>query len=277
MRKAIVTVLMAVVITVAVPVVSAPVYGTPVTLYPGQLTVGVSLPSQGFETGIANGAHVIYAQGLDIDLALAIAKSLGLRRVQFVQSSFSNLLSAGKKPWDIAVAQITITSARSRNLTFSQPYMTVDQGVLAAKGVSPVPTSLAGLRSLQLCALLGSTGADVAKNAHRTVQARFAGDERSHPDAGPPKQRVSGHGLRRAVSRCDEVAGAQLLRPVCRADPDRRALRDRHAQGEPDCRAGGRGPRRTHRRGYGPTAGKSMAGCRPGQVARTSLTAAEEG
>ena len=163
MRKAIVTVLMAVVIAVAAPVVSAPVYGAPATLYPGQLTVGVSLPSQGFETGIANGAHVIYAQGLDIDLALAIARSLGLRRVQFVQSSFSNLLSAGKKPWDIAVAQITITSARSRNLTFSQPYMTVDQGVLAAKGVSPVPTSLAGLRSLQLCALLGSSGADVAK------------------------------------------------------------------------------------------------------------------
>ena len=56
MRKAIVTVLMAVVIAVAAPVVSAPVYGAPVTLYPGQLTVGVSLPSQGFETGIANGA-----------------------------------------------------------------------------------------------------------------------------------------------------------------------------------------------------------------------------
>src|SRR5271156_5546302 len=98
MRKAIVTVLMAVVIAAAAPVASAPVYsapvyGAPVTLYPGQLTVGVSLPSEGFETGIANGAHVIYAQGLDIDLALAIAKSLGLRRVQFVQSSFSNLLS----------------------------------------------------------------------------------------------------------------------------------------------------------------------------------------
>ena len=170
MRKAavnvlipVVTVLMAIVMTVAVPVASAPVYGTPVTLYPGQLTVGVSLPSEGFETGVASGPDVIYAQGFDIDLALAVAKSLGLRRVQFVQSSFSNLLTAGKKAWDMAVAQITITSARSRNLTFSQPYMTVDQGVLAAKGVSPVPTSLAGLRSLQLCALLGSTGADVVK------------------------------------------------------------------------------------------------------------------
>ena len=62
MRKAavnvlipVVTVLMAIVMTVAVPVASAPVDGTPVTLYPGQLTVGVSLPSEGFETGVASG------------------------------------------------------------------------------------------------------------------------------------------------------------------------------------------------------------------------------
>jgi polar amino acid transport system substrate-binding protein len=125
--------------------------------------VGVSLPSEGFETGIANGTHVIYAHGFDIDLAQAIANRLGLRRVQFVQSSFSNLWTAGKKPWDIAVAQITITAPRSRNVTFSQPYMTVDQGVLGTISLSPVPTSLAGLRPLQLCALRGSTGADVVK------------------------------------------------------------------------------------------------------------------
>jgi ABC-type amino acid transport substrate-binding protein len=164
MRKPVIVVLMALVMALATPLaVAAPVQGAPVTLYPGQLTVGVSLPSEGFETGIANGSHVIYARGFDIDLALDIANRLGLRRVQFVQSSFGNLLTAGKKPWDMAVAQITITSTRSRNLTFSQPYMTVDQGVLAAKGLSPVPTSLAGLRSLQVCALAGSTGADVAK------------------------------------------------------------------------------------------------------------------
>ncbi len=142
---------------------TAPAQAVPVTLTPGQLTVGVSLPSEGFETGVARGTHVIYAQGLDIDLALAIAKRLGLARAEFVQSQFGNLVSAGKKPWDIAVAQITITSARRRNVTFTQPYMTVDQGVLAAKTVSPAPTSLAGLRALQICALRDSTGADVAK------------------------------------------------------------------------------------------------------------------
>jgi ABC-type amino acid transport substrate-binding protein len=134
----------------------------PATITRGQLTVGVSLPSEGFEIGVARGTHVTYAQGFDIDLARAVAKNLGLSRVQFVQSPFSSLLSGGKKPWDIAVAQITITKDRSRNVAFSEPYMTVDQGVLAAKNLSPVPTTEAGLRSLQLCALRDSTGADVA-------------------------------------------------------------------------------------------------------------------
>jgi ABC-type amino acid transport substrate-binding protein len=159
MKAVVVSVLLAVTLAVAVPAQAAPP-----TVAPGQLTVGVSLPSEGFETGVAKGSHVIYAQGFDIDLAIAVAKRLDLPHVQFVQSPFSGLLSAGKKPWDMAVAEITITNARSANVSFSQPYMTVDQGVLAATTVNPVPTSLAGLRSLQLCALRDSTGAVVANS-----------------------------------------------------------------------------------------------------------------
>ncbi len=161
-RTVVAGVLAAAAMAASAPATMAIAASPPPTITRGQLTVGVSLPSEGFEVGVARGTDVIYAQGFDIDLARAVAKSLGLSRVQFVQSPFGNLLSSGKKPWDIAVAQITITTARSHNISFSQPYMTVDQGVLAAKDLSPVPTSLAGLRGLQLCALQDSTGADVA-------------------------------------------------------------------------------------------------------------------
>jgi polar amino acid transport system substrate-binding protein len=133
------------------------------TITPGELTVGVSLPSEGFEVGVAAGDHVIYAQGFDIDLARALAKQLGLAQVTFVQSPFGRLFSSGGKPWDIAVAQITITDQRRRTADFTQSYMTVDQGVLVAQTVAPVPRTLAGLRSLRVCALSKSTGADVAK------------------------------------------------------------------------------------------------------------------
>ena len=151
-----------VVLVALVSVAAAPAAGPPATVTPGQLTVGVSLPSEGFEVGVAKGSQVLYAQGFDVDLARALAKRLGLARVAFVQSPFGRLFSFGAKPWDLAVAQITITDQRRRTAEFTQPYMNVDQGVLAAQTVSPVPTTLAGLRSLRICALGKSTGADAA-------------------------------------------------------------------------------------------------------------------
>ena len=134
----------------------------PATVTPGQLTIGVSLPSEGFEVGVAKGSQVVYAQGFDIDLGRALAKRLGLKAA-FVQSPFGRLFSFGTKPWDVAIAQITITDQRQRTAEFTQPYMSVDQGVLAAQTVSPVPRTIADLRSLRICALAKSTGAEVAK------------------------------------------------------------------------------------------------------------------
>jgi ABC-type amino acid transport substrate-binding protein len=154
-----ITVLLLALVVAAAAAGAAP----PATVTPGQLTVGVSLPSEGFEVGVAKGDQVTYAQGFDIDLARALAKRLGLSRVAFVQSQFGRLFSSGAKPWDVAIAQITITDQRRRTAEFTQPYMSIDQGVLASQAVSPAPATLADLRSLRICALAKSTGADVAQ------------------------------------------------------------------------------------------------------------------
>lgn len=135
----------------------------PPTQVPGQLTIGVSLPSEGFQVGVVKGPQVLWAQGLEIDLARALASKLGLERTSFVQSRFDRLYSAGAKPWDVAIAEITITPERRRTSAFSRSYMSVDQGVLAAQTLRRVPKTMAGLRSLQLCALRKSTGAEVAR------------------------------------------------------------------------------------------------------------------
>jgi polar amino acid transport system substrate-binding protein len=134
------------------------------TITPGQLTVGVSLPSDGFEVGVVNGSQVLYAQGFDIDLARALAKRLNLSRVEFVQSRFDRLFSAGPKPWDLAIAQITITPRRSLTADFTRPYLRADQGVLVSQTVSSVPRTLASLRRLRICALSKSTGAETASS-----------------------------------------------------------------------------------------------------------------
>ncbi|MCP9486129.1 MAG: ABC transporter substrate-binding protein [Gaiellaceae bacterium MAG52_C11] len=130
----------------------------PPTKTPGELLVGLAMPSAGFQVGAVRGRDVVFAKGFEIDLARELAKRLELRRVRFVNEPlFSTLLVAGRKEWDVALAQISVTSARAKRVDFSSPYLAVDQGVLVRAGL-PRPGSLAALRSLQLCAERASTG-----------------------------------------------------------------------------------------------------------------------
>jgi len=155
---------LAVAVSTLVVGVSAALAATPPeTQSPGRLTVGVSLPSEGFQVGVVKGSEVLYAQGLEIDLARALAARMSLQGATFVQSRFDRLFSAGQKPWDVAIAEITITPERRRSVSFSRSYMSVDQGVLTAQTLRSVPKTIAGLRRLQLCALTKSTGAVVAE------------------------------------------------------------------------------------------------------------------
>ena len=130
----------------------------PPTKTPGELLVGLAMPSAGFQVGAVRGRDVVLAKGFEIDLARELAKRLAIPRVRFVNEAlFSTLLVAGRKDWDIALAQISITPARAQRVDFSSPYLTADQGVLLRLGLKP-PTSIAALRSLQLCAERASTG-----------------------------------------------------------------------------------------------------------------------
>jgi ABC-type amino acid transport substrate-binding protein len=83
-----------------------------------------------------------------------------VKTVRFVNEPlFSRLVAKGPKPWDFAIAAITITEARQANVGFTAPYMTADEGVLARRGLSTVPTTLAALSKLQLCSERATTGA----------------------------------------------------------------------------------------------------------------------
>lgn len=129
------------------------------TQTPGVLAVALNMPSQGFQIGAVAGSRVVLARGFEIDLARAIASRLGVGRVRFVQvNSFPALLTPGPKTWDMALAEITITPARGRNVDFSLPYLSADQGVLLAKGVR-VPRSIGALAALRVCSIRGTTSA----------------------------------------------------------------------------------------------------------------------
>jgi len=134
----------------------------PATQTPGTLTVGLNMPSDGFQVGAVAGRSVVAARGLEIDLARAIEGRLAIGALALMQEPrFTQILAPGPKPWDMALAQVTITDARKANVDFSVPYLTADQGVLLSLQTTARPASIADLRGLRLCAQKGSTGADL--------------------------------------------------------------------------------------------------------------------
>jgi polar amino acid transport system substrate-binding protein len=136
----------------------------PPTLKAGTLIVGMTVPSPGFEVGTFKGTTIINPKGMEVDLAKALAKGLGITKIQwYYLSSFPKSYAPGPKPYDMYFGQETITPERSKNVDFSVPYIQADQGVLVRKGLSPLPKSIADLKKLKLCAAAGTTGATYIK------------------------------------------------------------------------------------------------------------------
>jgi polar amino acid transport system substrate-binding protein len=136
----------------------------PETVAPGVLTVALNLPSPGFQAGaVRPNNRVVAPRGLEIDLARSLATRLGLRRVRFVnEPSFKRLLAHGSKPWDIALAEVTITDERRRSVDLSQPYLRADQGILLRKGLS-APGRLGALAPLRICVQRGTTSVAIVR------------------------------------------------------------------------------------------------------------------
>lgn len=134
----------------------------PPTLVPGQLTVGLSMPSEGFQVGSVIGDDVVFARGLEIDLARQLGAQMELPNVRFKQAKeFPELFSANPHPWDIGIGQISILAIRKQTTDFSLAYMRADQGVLMSRFTRAKPRTLAALKPLKLCAERQSTGASI--------------------------------------------------------------------------------------------------------------------
>jgi polar amino acid transport system substrate-binding protein len=131
------------------------------TLTTGKLVVGFDVPAPAFWNGQLTGSTLKNPSGFEYGLALDVAKQLGISQsnVTFKRAPFATILLAGKKPYDFAMEETTITPQRAQVIGFSSPYFDANQGVLIAKGV-PKPENIAALKSLQTCAQAATTGLD---------------------------------------------------------------------------------------------------------------------
>jgi polar amino acid transport system substrate-binding protein len=133
----------------------------------GTLVVALNLPSPGFQVGAVEGEQVVFAKGFEVELTRALAQELGVRTELVQVDRFRELLAPGDKPWDLALAQVTITDERERRVDFSEPYVLADQGVLLRKGLGQAPASIDDLRALQLCTQDRTTASDLIRNRIR--------------------------------------------------------------------------------------------------------------
>ncbi len=102
-------------------------------------------------------------KGFESAVAYAIADQLGYKssQVKWVTEPFNSSYAPGPKKFDFDVNQISITSAREKQVDFSTPYYTANQAVVATKGSSAASaTSLADLQDATIGVQIGTTSLD---------------------------------------------------------------------------------------------------------------------
>jgi len=139
---------------------------------PTELVVALTLGDPVLQAGaVKEGGEIILARGLEVEIARALAKRLGIPRVRFVYvRPASRLLATKARPWQLTIASIRTVPAARAAADLSDPYLPTDQAVVLRRGL-PRPTSVAALRKLVTCALRGRDGARAIAASVRPVRA----------------------------------------------------------------------------------------------------------
>ncbi|MCC2034002.1 ABC transporter substrate-binding protein [Microbacterium allomyrinae] len=107
-------------------------------------------------------------EGFEAAVAYAVAEELGFAAedVEWVRTSFESAIAPGPKSFDFNIQQYTITDERKQAVDFSSPYYEASQAVVAIEGgAADGVTDIAGLKSLVLGAMAGSTSATTIDEA----------------------------------------------------------------------------------------------------------------
>jgi polar amino acid transport system substrate-binding protein len=141
---------------------------------PGVLTVASDIPYAPFEFTEPGSDEPV---GFDVDLVNAIAETLGITDVRFVDQSFDSIiLSLQQGRFDMSASSWTITPEREEVVAFGERYFSANQAILVQQD-----STVAGLDDLEgarIGAQRGTVGADLADSVPgATVQRYETGDD----------------------------------------------------------------------------------------------------
>jgi polar amino acid transport system substrate-binding protein len=234
------------------------------TLEEGTLTIGTDSPA--FEPWFTDDDPT-NGQGFESAVAYAVAEELGYAEgdVTWTVAAFNSIISPAKKPFDIALNQVSITDERKSAVDFTSGYYTAAQTVITVAG-SPIDgaTTLADLKEAKLGAQVGTTSLEAIEEVVQPEQEPATFDTNDVAKTQLQNGQVDGivvdlptgllHHRRRARRRGDRRSAAGGRRR--RAGP----VRDRAGQGQPADRV-------RHRRRRRPARGRH-AGRPRGRVPR---------
>lgn len=101
------------------------------TVTPGSLTIKADIPSEGWWNGDTVGD---IKSGYEYCLASEIAYLSGLKNINLQNVSFDDLVSGTLSGYDMSLDEISITPARAKVVSFSNPYYNSYIGVMSRSG-----------------------------------------------------------------------------------------------------------------------------------------------
>ena len=147
------------------------------TITEGTLTIGTGSPA--FSPWVENDAPES-GEGFEAAVGMAIAAELGYEgeSVVWVRTTFDEAIAPGEKNFDFNMQQYSITPEREESISFSDPYYSSNQAIVALAG-SPAEgaTTVADLADVKFGAQAGTTSLTFINEIIKPTNEAFVYDD----------------------------------------------------------------------------------------------------
>ena len=147
------------------------------TITEGSLTIATGEPA--YSPWVENDAPES-GEGFEAAVALAVAEELGYTgdTVVWVRTTFDEAIQPGAKNFDFNLQQYSITPERAETISFSDPYYTTNQAIVALEGSPAIgATSTADLVDVKFGAQAGTTSLSFITDVIKPSSEAFVYDD----------------------------------------------------------------------------------------------------